>query len=280
VLPPRAPIRAICSGPATGQGAQEDRLAPVRGFPGHQPLRPRLLFSVCCMYAIKEAVIAKEHAGDLDTAIFFMDMRTYGKDFEKYYDRPANEHGVRLSEAGSTPSTPSRRRTPALNYATDNGEASKRISTWWCCRWACRPARSGGTGRPPGTGLTRLQFHQYQLLCAGGHQEGVYACGCFRRSQGHPPVGDGGQCRGLRISRGPWPKAGAPDRRWSTHSRKSMSAANAAPHRGVRLQLRHQHRRCGGCAGGAEYAATLPYVVLWIRTCSPAPRTPRTRSRR
>ena len=53
--------------------------------------------SVCCMYAIKEAVIAKEHTPyELDTAIFFMDMRTYGKEFEKYYDRAKNEHGVRF----------------------------------------------------------------------------------------------------------------------------------------------------------------------------------------
>jgi heterodisulfide reductase subunit A len=53
--------------------------------------------SVCCMYAIKEAVIAKEHSSyPLDTAIFFMDMRTYGKDFEKYYDRAKLEHGVRF----------------------------------------------------------------------------------------------------------------------------------------------------------------------------------------
>lgn len=52
---------------------------------------------VCCMYAIKEAVIAKEHAhGDLDTAIFFMDMRTYGKEFERYYDRAKEEAGVRF----------------------------------------------------------------------------------------------------------------------------------------------------------------------------------------
>ncbi len=52
---------------------------------------------VCCMYAIKEAVIAREHAhGDLDTAIFFMDMRTYGKDFERYYDRAREESGVRF----------------------------------------------------------------------------------------------------------------------------------------------------------------------------------------
>lgn len=53
--------------------------------------------SVCCMYAVKEAVIAKEHAGaELDTAIFFMDMRTYGKEFESYYERARNEKGVRF----------------------------------------------------------------------------------------------------------------------------------------------------------------------------------------
>lgn len=52
---------------------------------------------VCCMYAIKEAVIAKEHAKQgLDAAIFFMDMRTYGKDFERYYDRARQEAGVRF----------------------------------------------------------------------------------------------------------------------------------------------------------------------------------------
>ena len=53
--------------------------------------------AVCCMYAIKEAVIAKEHAGsDLDCTIFYMDMRTHGKDFERYYDDARNKHGVRF----------------------------------------------------------------------------------------------------------------------------------------------------------------------------------------
>jgi heterodisulfide reductase subunit A-like polyferredoxin len=53
--------------------------------------------SVCCMYANKQAVIAKEHSdGSLDTAIFFMDMRTFGKDFDKYVLRAEDDHGVRL----------------------------------------------------------------------------------------------------------------------------------------------------------------------------------------
>jgi heterodisulfide reductase subunit A2 len=52
--------------------------------------------SVCCMYAIKEAVIAKEHAGsELECAIFYMDMRTHGKDFERFYNN-AKDKGVRF----------------------------------------------------------------------------------------------------------------------------------------------------------------------------------------
>lgn len=53
--------------------------------------------SVCCMYAVKEAMIAKEHAhGDLDCAIFNIDMRTFGKDYEKYFLRARDKDGVRF----------------------------------------------------------------------------------------------------------------------------------------------------------------------------------------
>jgi heterodisulfide reductase subunit A len=52
--------------------------------------------AVCCTYAIKEAIVAKEHSkNSLDTAIFYIDMRTYGKDFERYYNQ-AKEAGVRF----------------------------------------------------------------------------------------------------------------------------------------------------------------------------------------
>ncbi|MBU0768013.1 MAG: FAD-dependent oxidoreductase, partial [Proteobacteria bacterium] len=56
--------------------------------------------SVCCMYAIKDSMIAKEHAGgDLDCAIFNMDIRTFGKDYEKYYLRAKDKAGVRFINA-------------------------------------------------------------------------------------------------------------------------------------------------------------------------------------
>nr|WP_321398344.1 FAD-dependent oxidoreductase [uncultured Desulfobacter sp.] len=53
--------------------------------------------SVCCMYALKEAMVTKERFGDdIETTIFFMDMRTFGKDYEQYYNRAKKDFGIRL----------------------------------------------------------------------------------------------------------------------------------------------------------------------------------------
>ncbi|MFX1478474.1 MAG: FAD-dependent oxidoreductase [Promethearchaeota archaeon] len=51
--------------------------------------------SVCCMYTTKEAVIAKEHMNIVEPTIFTMDIRAYGKDFDKYIERAKEEYGIR-----------------------------------------------------------------------------------------------------------------------------------------------------------------------------------------
>ncbi len=53
--------------------------------------------SACCMFAVKEAVLAKEKFGkNIDTAIMYMDMRTFGRDFQRYRDSAEQESGVRF----------------------------------------------------------------------------------------------------------------------------------------------------------------------------------------
>ena len=52
--------------------------------------------SVCCMAATKEAILAKEHEPGLDVTIFFLDLRAFGKDFDRYADRAKNQLGVRF----------------------------------------------------------------------------------------------------------------------------------------------------------------------------------------
>ncbi len=52
---------------------------------------------VCCMYALKEAMITKERfAESIEATIFYMDMRTYGKDYELYFNRAKNDYGIRM----------------------------------------------------------------------------------------------------------------------------------------------------------------------------------------
>lgn len=50
--------------------------------------------SVCCMYATKEAIIAKEHDPGLDITIFHIDIRAFGKNFEEFYNRAQKEYGI------------------------------------------------------------------------------------------------------------------------------------------------------------------------------------------
>ncbi len=53
--------------------------------------------NICCMYSVKEAVLAKKKTdGNIDVTIFYMDMRSFGKSFQKYIDQAKTTYGVRF----------------------------------------------------------------------------------------------------------------------------------------------------------------------------------------
>ncbi|MFX0043540.1 MAG: FAD-dependent oxidoreductase [Candidatus Hodarchaeota archaeon] len=79
--------------------------------------------SVCCMYTAKEAVIAHEHMHQIKPTIFSMDVRAYGKDFDKYIIRAQEEYGVqyirnRISSINEVPKTKDLR----IRYETEDGK--------------------------------------------------------------------------------------------------------------------------------------------------------------
>ncbi len=83
--------------------------------------------SVCCTYAIKEAMLAKEHSREpLDTVIFYMDIRTHGKDFERYYNRGRNESGIRFVKSKITTIVPLRDSgKQMIRYIDETGQKSE-----------------------------------------------------------------------------------------------------------------------------------------------------------
>ncbi len=104
---------------------------------------------VCCMYSIKNAQIIKEHEPDTEIAVYYNDIRAFGKGFEELYHRVREEYGVefirgrpaKLSQNADTNSITIRAEETLLNKITERefdlivlatgltpSEGSKRIS--------------------------------------------------------------------------------------------------------------------------------------------------------
>lgn len=50
--------------------------------------------TVCCMYATKQAMIAKSRIPGLEATVYMMDARPMGKGYERYYERAGQEYGI------------------------------------------------------------------------------------------------------------------------------------------------------------------------------------------
>jgi len=52
--------------------------------------------AVCCAYTQKQVILTKDHDAEAECTIFHNDIRAYGKDFERFYQRAENLPGVRF----------------------------------------------------------------------------------------------------------------------------------------------------------------------------------------
>lgn len=81
--------------------------------------------AVCCMYATKEAIMAKEHDPETEVYIFMTDMRSFSKGYFSYYNRAKDQYGVdyircRISELKEDPETGNL----ILKYVRDQGSGN------------------------------------------------------------------------------------------------------------------------------------------------------------
>ncbi len=83
--------------PSTGKQPKKVAWIQCIGSRGLQKGSGSYCSNACCMFALKEAIVTKERfQEDIDTTIFYMDMRTFGKDYELYLNRAKNEYDVRF----------------------------------------------------------------------------------------------------------------------------------------------------------------------------------------
>jgi heterodisulfide reductase subunit A len=81
--------------PSDGNSPQ--RIAWIQCVASRDSARNRnFCSSVCCMAAVKQAILTREHRPETSATIFYMDIRAQGKDFDRYVLRARDTYGVRL----------------------------------------------------------------------------------------------------------------------------------------------------------------------------------------
>ncbi|RLA98722.1 MAG: heterodisulfide reductase, partial [Deltaproteobacteria bacterium] len=78
--------------------------------------------AVCCTYTQKQVIVAKEHDEEIEVTVFHNDIRSYGKDFERFFERASALEGVRfirsyVSVGREDPET----KNVIIRYATPEG---------------------------------------------------------------------------------------------------------------------------------------------------------------
>ena len=78
--------------------------------------------AVCCTYAQKQVILTKDHDAEAECTIFHNDIRSYGKDFERFHQRTANLPGVRFIRSyASFGKEIAESKNVTLRYATADG---------------------------------------------------------------------------------------------------------------------------------------------------------------
>ncbi|MHA2202457.1 MAG: FAD-dependent oxidoreductase, partial [Candidatus Hodarchaeales archaeon] len=145
--------------------------------------------SVCCMYTAKEAVIAHEHQHEVKPTIFSMDIRAYGKDFDKYIIRAQEEYGIRyirsrISSVVEVPETKDLR----LRYETDDGKVIEEDYNMVVLSFGLNPPDDA-------THLAEkfgIELNEYKFAATDvfnpvqTSKPGIFACGAFSQPKDIP----------------------------------------------------------------------------------------------
>lgn len=83
--------------------------------------------TICCMYATKQAMIAKDRSPDLGVTFFYMDIRPMGKDYERYYERAKTEYGIEyIRSALSSIKERQQTKNLSITYVREDGTFEER----------------------------------------------------------------------------------------------------------------------------------------------------------
>ena len=83
--------------------------------------------SICCMYTTKEAMIAYEHDNELQSYVFYIDMRAGGKGFQSFLRRGASEYNINYIKSKIAQITIDEEENPIIVYEDLDNKQIKQL---------------------------------------------------------------------------------------------------------------------------------------------------------
>jgi heterodisulfide reductase subunit A len=83
--------------------------------------------SICCMYTTKEAMIAYEHENELQSFVFYIDMRAGGKGFQSFLRRGASEYNINYIKSKIAQITIDEEENPIIVYEDLDNKQVKQL---------------------------------------------------------------------------------------------------------------------------------------------------------
>jgi heterodisulfide reductase subunit A len=120
------------SGPTSGHvirpnnGEAPNNIAFIQCVGSRDQKRNPYCSKVCCMASTKEAIVAKEHAPDVDCHIFYIDLRAFGKGYQEYIDKAQSLHGIKYTR-GRVARIYQNNKNKNLTLLVENTETGKRL---------------------------------------------------------------------------------------------------------------------------------------------------------
>ncbi|MFH2076603.1 MAG: FAD-dependent oxidoreductase, partial [Pseudomonadota bacterium] len=145
--------------------------------------------SICCMYAVKEAIIAKEHVHFVRPTIFYMDIRAYGKGFDAYYERAKADYDVRfIKSMVSKVREKQGSGNLVVAYLNEEGKASEEEFDLVVLSLGMTNSKSvRDTAARLGVKLNRFGFCETETFTPlATSREGLYVCGAFQSPKDIP----------------------------------------------------------------------------------------------
>ena len=117
------------SGPQEGHikrlsdGEKPKKIAYLQCIGSRNDRSRKYCSSICCMYTTKEAMIAYEHNNELESYVFYIDMRAGGKGFQSFIQRGENDYNIKYIKSKIAQITIDNKENPIIAYEDlDNGE--------------------------------------------------------------------------------------------------------------------------------------------------------------